>query len=247
MKIEFYYWDMQCPLNGNMLTLLEAYLDAFEIITCNVKYNACVAKEQNMFFPTLTVVDGTKRYFSPITEKFLNCLLHNEYPQEKPHIIHHGSEIYLGGVIPLTQHNMRIAGRCTGRDCSGYCDGKIHLLSEYGLNVFGFINIEGDNLLGGVEYVPSNHVPYHIPKSDDIAFITCAYRSSPMYDYKTAPLNAMERYLRNHYAKMIAITDEIGTFPNGDLEWFLRNGFRDEGVISDEAGYCRLHLVSKDI
>lgn len=136
MKIEFYYWDMQCPINNEMLRLLEKYSKYFEITLYNVKDNFEIAKKQRLFFPTLTVVNGVNRYFSPISDK---------------------------------------------------------------------------------------------------------------YDYKSAPLKALEEYLKDKYSKIIAISDEVGTFPNGDLKWFLDNGFRDEGVISYEPGYCRLHLVSKII
>lgn len=247
MKIEFFYWDMQCPINNEMLELLEKYSKYLDITFCNIKDNFEVAKRQQMFFPTLTIVNGIKRYFSPISEKFLDNLLNNQYPEEKPYIVNHGREIYVGKVTPITEENMGIANRCTGRNCSHNCHKKVALLKEYGLDTFGFINIEDHKLLGGIEYVPSKIVPYNIPKSDDVAFITCAYLTSDKYDYKSAPLKALEKYLKDKYSKIIAITDEVGAFPNGDLKWFLDNGFMDEDVISYEPGYCKLHLVSKNI
>lgn len=247
MKIEFYYWDMQCPLNNEMLKLLEKYSKHFEISFHNIKNDFEIAKKQRIFFPTLTVVNGVNRYFSPISDKFLDNLLNNQYPKEKPYIISHGREKYVGDIIPLTEKNIKVAGTCTGRNCSKNCHKKYRFLESYSLDILGFINVEDNKLLGGVEYVPSNIVPYDIPKSEDIAFLTCAYLSSNRYDYKSAPLKALERYLKNKYSKIVAISDEVGNFPNGDLKWFLDNGFRDEGVISCEPGYCRLHLVSKII
>ena len=247
MKIEFYYWDMQCPINNEMLRLLEKYGKYFEITIYNVKDNFEIAKKQRLFFPTLTVVNGVNRYFSPISDKFLDSLLNNQYPEEKTFIIKHGREKYTGEIIPLTEKNIEVAGTCTGRNCSENCQKKFAFLKDCCLDTFGFINVEGNKLLGGVEYVPSKIVPYDIPKSEDIAFLTCAYLSSNRYDYKSAPLKALEEYLKDKYSKIIAISDEVGTFPNGDLKWFLYNGFRDEGVLSYEPGYCRLHLVSKII
>ena len=73
------------------------------------------------------------------------------------------------------------------------------------------------------------------------------YKSSDQYDYKTTPFQELEQYLKGKYTKIVAISDEVGTFPNGDLQWFINNGFKDEGVISYEPGYCKLHLVSKMI
>lgn len=247
MKIEFYYWDMQCPINNEMLRLLEKYSEDFEITLYNVKDNFEIARQQRLFFPTLTVVNGVNRYFSPISDKFFDSLLNNKYPQEKPFIIEHGREKYTGEIIPLTERNMEVAGTCTGGNCSENCQKKFEFLKDYCLDIFGFINVEKNKLLGGVEYVPSKIVPYDIPKSEDIAFLTCVYTSSDRYDYKSVPLKALEGYLKDKYSKIIAISDEVGTFPNGDLKWFLDNGFRDEGIISYEPGYCRLHLVSKII
>lgn len=247
MKIDFYYWDMQCPLNNEMLKLLEKYNKHFDITLYNVKDDFEIARQQGLFFPTLTVVNGVKRYFSPISEKFFNSLLNNQYPEEKPYIIKHGREKYTGEIIPLTEKNIEVAGTCTGRNCFESSQKKLAFLKGCCVDVLGFINVEGNTLLGGVEYVPSKIVPYDIPKSEDIAFLTCVYLSSDRYDYKSAPLKALEEYLKDKYSKIIAISDEVGTFPNGDLEWFLDNGFRDEGIISYEPGYCRLHLVSKII
>ncbi len=247
MKIEFYYWDMQCPINNAMLKLLEKYSEHFEIAFYNVKDDFEIARQQRLFFPTLTVVNGVNRYFSPISDKFLNKLLNNQYPEEKPYVISHGREKYVGEIIPLTEKNIEVAVTCTGRNCSENCHKKLVFLEDCCLDVFGFINVEDNKLLGGVEYVPSKIVPYDIPKSEDSAFLTCAYLSSDRYDYKSAPFKALEGYLRDKYSKIIAISDEVGNFPNGDLKWFLDNGFKDEGVISYEPGYCRLHLVSKVI
>lgn len=247
MKIEFYYWDMQCPINNEMLILLKKYSKYFEITFHNVKDDFEIARQHQLFFPTLTVVDGVNRYFSPISDKFLDSLLNNQYPEEKPFIIKHGREKYTGEIIPLTEKYIEVAGTCTGRNCSISCKKKYVFLKDYGLDILGFINVEGNKLLGGVEYVPSKIVPYDIPKAEDIAFLTCAYLSSDRYDYKSASLKALEEYLKDKYSKIIAISDEVGTFPNGDLKWFLDNGFRDDGVISYEPGYCRLHLVSKII
>ena len=247
MKIDFYYWDMKCPVNYEMMELLKKYKNYFDISFHNIKNDSRAAVKQKMFFPTLTVVDGMRRYFSPLSDKFFNQLLNNQYPEEKPFIITHGREVYEGEILPLTEENIELAGKCTGRKCSESCHKKLELLNDFDLDIFGFINVEDNKLLGGVEYAPSVIVPYDISKSKDIAFITCVYKSSDKYDYKTTPFRALEKYLKGKYSKVIAITDEVGTFPNVDLKWFMDNGFEDEGVISYEKGYCKLHLVSKSL
>ena len=83
--------------------------------------------------------------------------------------------------------------------------------------------------------------------SAPVAFITCVYRGNENYDYKSAPLQKLEEHLSKTYDRVVVVSDEDGVFPNGDLDFFLRNGYEDEGIISEEAGYCKLHLLSKNL
>ena len=110
-----------------------------------------------------------------------------------------------------------------------------------------FIQMKEGTFLG----VPSTfrQCLFHMisPHSEDAAFITCVYLSDAEYDYKSAPIKALEQYLRKTYARVFAVTDEKGVFPNGDLAFFTRNGYRDNGVIFEDQAYCKLHLVSKDL
>lgn len=92
-----------------------------------------------------------------------------------------------------------------------------HTVAPYG---FVHKNEEGC-LIGGAEYLPSGIVPYDIPHDRKTAFLTCVYLSDSEYDYKSAPLLALERHLRGQYTRLIAITDEKGVFPNGDLSFFF--------------------------
>ena len=67
------------------------------------------------------------------------------------------------------------------------------------------------------------------------------------YDYKSAPLLKLEAHLKQAYEKVYVITDEEGTFPNGDMDFFIRNGYTDDGLVSSENRYCKLHLMSKNL
>ncbi len=102
-------------------------------------------------------------------------------------------------------------------------------------------------MLGGAEYFPFRLVPYAIPKDDKFAFLTCLYLSSRDFDYKAFPLKALESHLKKDYDRVYAVSDELGVFPNGNLEWFLEQGYADEGILSVEPGYCTLHLVCKSL
>ena len=113
--------------------------------------------------------------------------------------------------------------------------------------ILGFMNIEHNTLLGGVEYIPSTFVPYDIPVDKTTAFITCIYLSDTKYDYKTPCLRVLEKYLSNEYNRILVVSDETGVFPNGDLKFFKENGYDDLGILSSEENYCTLHLMSKYI
>lgn len=248
MKLDFYYWGYQCPISFEINKLLEEYKNRFDIHTYNIEEDFGLAKKQKMFFPFLTVIDNKERYRSPINKVFLNKLLNGEKIIENPYIIDFGIDIYKGNILPLTKDNISlISKKCTMTNCCYSCHEKSIFLSKYCDEVFGYLNVEDGNVLGGVEYVPTRFVPYDIPRSDNYVFLTCLYHSSKEYDYKHYPLLELEKYLKNNYNRIYAITDEVGTFPNGNLQWFLDHDYIDNGVISEEKNYCKLHLVSKNI
>lgn len=248
MKLDFYYYSYQCPLNDNMIQLLDTYKDRLDIRYHDIANDFKVAKKLNIFFPTLTVLDDQKRYYSPIRRTFLEQAVSGEYPEEKPFLPILSDKVLTKRIEPLTANNIELACSCCGtRAQSNWCK-KARFLMMHTVAPYGFIHINEDGcLIGGAEYLPSSIVPYAIPHDRETAFITCVYSSDSVYDYKSAPLQALERYLCGQYTRVIAITDEKGIFPNGDLKFFMRNGYRDEGIIFEDANYCSLHLVSKPL
>ncbi|HEX3078107.1 MAG TPA: hypothetical protein VHQ24_14700 [Lachnospiraceae bacterium] len=248
MRIDFYYWGMQCPIHQEMLDLLDEFSNQFTIKIYNIEDNYSLARKMNMFYPFLTVVDGRYKFFAPIMRGFLEQLVNGVINMEKPYIIPLANKVYKGDIIPLTSENISLLSEKCTMSCSEVnCAKKADFLSKYCDGIYGYANIKEGTLVGGAEYIPSIYVPYDIPRSKEYAFITCIYHSSAEFDYKSYPLGELERYLSSSYSKVYAITDEVGTFPNGNLEWFLQQGYQDEGIIAVEEGYCRLHLVSKKL
>lgn len=246
MKIDFYYYSYQCPLNQTMIQLLNNYQSKLELHLHDVSENPELAKELDMFYPTLTILNGQKRYYSPLRNSFLEQAVSGIYPDERPYLPMLSSNAVTRQIIPLTNENIRLACDCCGCPTDTSCAEKERFLRSCGQEIYGFLHTdENGSLLGGVEYLPSMLVPYDIPHSEDAAFITCVYLSDSEYDYKSAPIKALERYLMKKYASVFAVTDEIGVFPNGDLAFFARNGYEDNGVIFEDPAYCKLHLVSK--
>lgn len=247
MRLDFYHWGYQCPLNDEMLRLLARYADRLELHIHDITGNPGLAMEQRMFFPTLAVAEGRRRYFAPLTVRFLDALCSGLLPEELPYRPKLGRTPVEAAVRPIRRENCTLAGRCTGRERPTGCMKKAGFLQAMGLEVFGFQHLRGTTLLGGAEYVPSLQVPYPIPKDNETAFLTCVYCTDNRYDGKTAPLRTLEAFLSSRYRRVCAVCDEAGIFPNGDLAFFLGNGYRDRGVVSVEPGYCTLHLMEKQI
>ena len=248
MKLDFYYFSFQCPLNYDMLQLLEAYEDIIDISIHDIANDFALAKDVKMFFPSLAILNGERRYYSPINKKFLDSIVNDIYPVEKTYSCNLAKKEYAGEIQPLLKSGIYTACQCCGHCTEANTRIKGHFLNESMDEPYGFLNLGKDGaLLGGAEYMPSTIIPYDVPRDEKTAFITCVYMSDSKYDYKSAPLLALENYLHGRFKKIIAISDEIGIFPNGNLDFFLRNGYRDNGIIYEDHGYCRLHLVSKEL
>ncbi|BCN30262.1 hypothetical protein [Anaeromicropila herbilytica] len=253
LKIDFYYWNTQCPINYEMKYLLDSLDSKSYTVNCiDVTNRPSLAKEINLYFPFIFLINDTIRWHSPLSIEQLTQFEKGIVPKEKPYLITQSANIFEGTLVELnkqTIHNVRHT--CTMTDCKKSCEMKGDFLSnnisDFDSNFFGYLHFKGDALVGGVEYLPSLAVPYSIPKSTDIAFLSCLYRSSSEYDYKAYPLKALEDKLSNQYIKIVAITGETGVFPNGDLNWFLNQGYADEGVLCIEKDYAILHLVSKKL
>lgn len=248
MKIDFYYWSYQCPLNSSMIELLREYEEKLDIIYHDISKDFMLAQKMNMFFPTLTVVNDKYRYFSPLTRNFLDLICNDYIPIEKPYRPKLGTIRKDVIIEPIKKSNYLIATKCMGKKWSKKCTEKMKFLEKQNINIFGYINFDiNNNLLGGAECMPSLLVPYKIPKDNKTAFLTCVYLSDNEFDYKSGPLIKLENQLSFKYNKIIVISDEMGIFPNGDLDFFIKNGYEDMGVISKENNYCTLHLLCKYI
>lgn len=246
MKIDFYYWGNICPITDEMIELFNKYNDNFFVELHDISDDWDLAKNHEIYFPFLTIIDDTRRFYSPISDNFIQELMSGKIPIEKPYLPKLGGNIYYGKIEPINKENYELASLCTGRTkCKG-CNSKIKMYQDNLEDIFGFVNIKDNELVGGAEFFPSIKVPYNIPKAKDIAFITCVYSSDEYFDYKTKPLEELEKYLSKKYTKVIVISDEKGVFPNGDLDFFKRNGYIDEKVIFEDA-YCKLHLLWKKL
>lgn len=244
MKIDFYYWGSMCPISAEILDVINRYKSKVNTNTYEISNDLSACKNKKIYFPFLTIINDINRYYRPINDKFMEELASGIIPVEKPYIPKLGTESVTKTIKAITKENYNIASQCTSRvNCLG-CEMKIKMYDSINEGIYGFMNVNGNSLLGGVEFVPSNLVPYDIPRIGETVFITCIYLSNEDYDYKSAPLMALEDYLKNKYKKVLVISDEIGIFPNGNLDFFLKNNYKDEAIVFED-DYCKLHLMSK--
>ncbi|MDF2988426.1 MAG: hypothetical protein K0R50_3936 [Eubacterium sp.] len=248
MKIDFYYWNYQCPINYETIMLLREVQADFEINLYDISIEPQLAIDNNIYFPFLTVFNDTIRWRSPLNKSIIKQVKNGEKIIEKPYIIKHSENKFIGEIVELNDSNIcLISGRCTLNNSLPGCSKKQKFLSDINNSFYGYLHLDNGKVVGGAEYVPSLQVPYNIPKDEKTAFLTCIYHSSNDFDYKAYPLEKLEIKLSERYDNLITISDELGTFPNGTLEWFLKRGYVDNGVIGIEKDYCKLHLVSKNI
>ncbi len=247
MRLDFYYWAAMCPLNMEMLALLQAYSSRLEIHTYDISRQPDLAGRLRMFYPTLSVVNHRQRYFAPLRREFLERLCQGNSPRQVPYRPALGRTPVAGTVLPITAENLDLAGSCTGVRWLPGMEAEGGVFGGHGTFCLWFSAYAGKRLLGGAEYVPSMQVPYAIPRDARKAFLTCVYLSDEAFDYKTTPLNALEAYLGERYESALVISDETGVFPNGDLTFFLLRGYQDLGVVAREGTYCTLHLLEKQL
>lgn len=107
--------------------------------------------------------------------------------------------------------------------------------------------MQNGNCVGGAEFVPSEEVPYAIPKSKDTAFLTCSFLSSAKLDFRSYPLNILENELTKlKYKALEAVVSREVMFPNGTLKWFENRGYEDFGIIyTEKQDNAEMHLLSK--
>ena len=82
MKLDFYHWSYQCPLNFEMINLLSEYQTKIDISIIDITERPDIAKELKIFFPTLAVINHTHRFLARLKEAFLMRLSKTIYMQK---------------------------------------------------------------------------------------------------------------------------------------------------------------------
>lgn len=197
-----------------------------------------LAEKHRMFFPFMTIIDGKTRGTAPMGAETL-IRLAKEIPEPKPTSpVTHGEKVGRCVVQGLTPDNIKATIPLCIAEVQPIADREKvlwaeEMLNRSGCSLLGFIAFQGDEAKGVVEYLPSNLVPYPLPKKDpSIAFITCIYPTEPDVDYKSPVLERLLDHLREEgYRELQVIAGRRTPYPNGPVPFFQRHGFVELGEL----------------
>ncbi len=254
--IDFYYWGVQCPHNYSNMKVLKTIEEKYNV---NVNYiemseHQDRVKELNIYSPTFTIFNKKLRWTGPITEELIVKYLEGETLQRTPYVVR-SENIRVEGELKLFIPTLSsdIKKLCCSKKCQSSFQEKSkwlnQVMTDYELKHLGVLHYVENDCVGGVEYIPTLAVPYDIPKSLDSVFLTCVFLSDPIYDYKSHPLEKLEKELKSDgYKKIYAVTSKEVAFPNGPLEWFVEQGYIDKGhLYYEENDGAEQHLVEKQL
>ena len=246
MKISFYHWGVQCPIIFEMLRLFQN--DMVDNVKCIDISKDISLVDQSMYYPFLTVIDEEIYWYGPITSSVLEQIRNRTLTKDMPYQIIQSQTVIKGDIVYLTDDTIINALQgCTMCEECGQIYKKREFLQSQQIPFYGVLHKNQDKIVGGAEWMPSTKVPYQIPKDDKYAFLTCVYHSDEEYDYKAYPLSVLEKELAKNYQKIFVISGETGTFPNGPMSWFIKQGYKDLGIVQNIPDYACIHLMGKDL
>lgn len=257
VKIDFYYWGVQCPHNEKIKNLLLSFKNnkKYHINFYDVSESHKVAKKINMYSPSLLIFNEKYRWNGPITKSKIQEIGKGNYPNKKPYTVKLSNESVTGKIRKLTEERVLDTYKPCGISSvnKGCCVSKgkwiKKIRNKYNIPYLGMLHYVDGECVGGAEFVPSLEVPYSIPKNKDIAFLTCSFLSDNEFDYRSLPLEKLEKKLPEMgFRELIAVVSEQVVFPNGTLEWFINKNYKDLGNFHYEKNdFAKMHLVKKKL
>lgn len=254
LTIDFYYWGEQCPHSYINKRKINSLIDnkRYSINFYDISRNFKLAEELNIYSPNLIIFNNQFRWNGPISIKTIELFEQGKIPKREPYIVETSNNVITGTLKPLTEETVLDTYKpCAPRYGEKCCFAKANWIkgvkNRFNLDCLGYLHYYNGVCVGGAEFVPSVVVPYKIPKGNDIAFLTCVFLSDKNADYKSYPLEKLEKKIYEMgYKELITISSEKVVFPNGPLEWFEKHDYIDLGPIYYESNeYAKMHLVKK--
>ena len=243
MNLKFFYFGNQCPHNCYLLARIKtiAWHEHVPLKLYDLTETPKAAEEYQIFSPNLLIVNDKHRLHGPFTAEKVHAMLDDEDVEPSRYVVRQSDRVVRGELRPITSDAvLRTSIVCAESEDEGLCRGKSEwvkaALDRTGLSHLGYIHLIDGKCVGGAEFIPSLNVPYPIPdKREHNAFLTCSYMSSESKDYKTHPLETLEKDLRtwNFDTLSVAASPEV-VFPNGPADWFVKKGFEDKGLLIEE-------------
>jgi hypothetical protein len=160
-------------------------------------------------------------------------------------------------VVPLTVSNLKETCRLCVPDPTG---SGIRKKTAWGAGIIkhlpgeklGFCAWHGGRVVGAVECLPSELIPYPLPrKESEIAFITCLYSLEEGPDYRQQVLERLLEYLAGTtYREVQVIVGQHTPYPNGPEAFFRPYGFIrmvELGKIALREGEDEVFLLRRDL
>ena len=256
MKIDFYFWGDQCPHNFLIRDRLKELRDndTYNLNLVDISQDFKIAEDLNIYSPNLIIFDNDYRWNGPITMEIIRDFEKGIKPDRKPYFVEPSRHRITGELKPLTEDTVgdsyKPCAASRGRSCCALkAEWVKSIKDQYGLDSLGYLHYVKGECVGGAEFVPSLIVPYSIPRGQHSAFITCVFVSDEHADYRSHPLEQLEKSLPGMgFNEVLVIASEDVVFPNGPLSWFTQRGYEDQGVVNFEGNdHARMHLLKKKL
>jgi len=255
MNLKFFYFGNQCPHNCYLLARVKtiAWQEHVPLNLYDLTEDPSMAERYRIFSPNLLIVNDKYRLHGPFTKERVHAMLDYEDLEPSKHVVKQSDNVVRGDLVAIAPDSvLQTSTACAGTDDSGLCRGKAEwvrdTLLRSGLKHLGYIHRLDRKCVGGAEFLPSLVVPYPVPdKREDNAFLICSYMSDEKRDYKTHPLEALERDLGQWGFDTLSVAASSGVvFPNGPSEWFVKKGFMDKGLLAEEDLHgAEIHYLQK--
>lgn len=197
----------------------------------DVTNQPALAKKYRMFFPFMTVIDDRIRMPSPVRAEALVQMIEGTFENKPASPMVYGRRVARAEIRSLTPGRIKAT--------IPLCIGGVHPIAyrdktQWAKEILntsdcplGFIACKGGRAMAAVEYLPSNLVPYPLPrKNRSIAYVTCIYPTELVDDYRPAVLQKLLSHLREEgYRELQVVAGRHTPFPNGPASFFRRHRF----------------------
>jgi hypothetical protein len=243
MNLKFFYFGNQCPHNCYLLARIKtiAWHEHVPLKLYDLTEDPGKAEEYRIFSPNLLIVNDKYRLHGPFTNDRVHSMLDDEDIGPTRYVVRQSEDVVRGDLVPVsTDSVLQTSSACVDSQDRGLCRGKSEwvrdTLFSTLLKHLGYIHRFDGRCVGGAEFLPSLIVPYPVPdKREKNAFLTCSYMSDEKHDYKTHPLEALERDLAEWGFDTLSVAASSAVvFPNGPSEWFVKKGFVNKGLLVEE-------------